>query len=69
MPPICTLLLGLPLFILLTVIAVSFNVDGEDNMTNATIQEITYRFGDASVPPEYHRSYTVTVTTDKVEIL
>jgi len=38
-------------------------------MISATIQEITYRFGDASVPPEYHRSYTVTVTTDKVRII
>ena len=33
------------------------------------IQEITYHFGDASVPPEYHRSYTITVTTDKVRIV
>jgi len=49
--------------------AVSCNGDGEDNMTNATIQEITYHFGDSSVPPEYHRSYTVTVTTDKLRIV
>ena len=66
---ISTLLLGLPLFMLLTVIAVSCNADGKDNMTNATIQEITYHFGDASVPPEYHRSYTVTVTTDRIRIV
>ena len=38
-------------------------------MINATIQEITYHFGDASIPPEYHRSYTVTVTTDKARIV
>ena len=38
-------------------------------MINATIQEITYHFGDASIPPEYHRSYTVTVTTDKIRIV
>jgi len=38
-------------------------------MSNAKIQEITYHFGDASVPPEYHRSYTMTVTTDKVRIV
>jgi len=56
-------------YMLLTVITVSCNVAGEDNMTDATIQEITYHFGDASVPPEYHRSYTVTVTTDKVRIV
>ena len=69
MSPICMLLLGLPLFMLLTVIAVSCNVDGEDNMTDVKIQEITYYFGDASVPPEYHRSYTITVNTDKVRIV
>ena len=45
------------------------NGDGKDNMINAKIQEITYHFGDASVPPKYHRSYTVTVTTDKVRIV
>jgi hypothetical protein len=67
--PICTLPLGLPLFIFLIVIAVSCNVAGRYNMTNAAIQEITYHFKDASVPPEYHRSYTITVTTDKVRIV
>ena len=69
MSPIYTLLLGLPFFIFLTVITIGCNVDGEDNMTNATIQEITYHFKDASVPPEYHRSYTITVTTDKLRIV
>jgi len=67
--PVYTLLPKLRLFMLLIVITVSCNVAGEDNMTNATIQEITYHFGDASVPPEYHRSYAVTVTTDKVKIV
>jgi len=54
---------------LFSVIAVSCNIAGEYNMTSAAIQEITYHFKDASVPPEYHRSYTVTVTTDKVRIV
>ena len=67
--PVYTLLPRLRLFMLLIVITVSCNVAGEDNMTNAAIQEITYHFVDASVPPEYHRSYTVTVTTDKVRIV
>jgi hypothetical protein len=31
------------------------------------VTRIVYRFGDASVPPEYHRSYTITVTKDKAE--
>jgi len=65
----CRLLLGLPLFMLLTVITLGCNVDGEDNMTDPKIQEIIYHFTDASVPPEYHRSYIMTVTTDKVRII
>jgi len=69
MPPVYTLLPRLRLFMFIAVIAVSCNVYGENNMTNAAIQEITYHFGDASIPPEYHRSYTVTVTTDKVRIV
>jgi hypothetical protein len=27
---------------------------------------VTYHYGDSSVPPEFHRSYTVTVTRDEV---
>jgi len=38
-------------------------------MTDTEIQEITYHFGDASVPPEYHRSYAIRVTADKVNIV
>jgi len=69
MPPVYTLLPRLRFFMFLAVVAVSCNVYGEDNMTNAAIQKITYHFRDASVPPEYHRSYTITVTTDKVRIV
>ena len=54
---------------LLTGIVVNWNGAGKYNMTNAKIIEITYRFGDASVPPKYHRSYTITVTADKVGIV
>ena len=45
------------------------NNDGETEMTNTAIKEIIYRFGDASVPPDYHRSYTITVTADAVRIV
>jgi len=61
--------LKLHLFMFVVVIAVSCGAYGENIMVNATIQEITYHFGDASVPPEYHRSYTVTVTTDRIRIV
>jgi hypothetical protein len=43
--------------------------EGEGEVANAAITEITYYFGDASVPPDYHRSYTVTVTVYKVRIV
>jgi len=33
------------------------------------IKIIVYRFEDSSVPPEYHRSYTITVTPEKVNII
>ena len=61
--------LKLHLFMFVVVIAVSCGAYGENIMVNATIQEITYHFGDASLPPEYHRSYTVTVTADRVRIV
>ena len=67
----------LSLCILFTIITVGCNdgetddngIIGEDNMTDNIIQEITYYFGDASVPPEYHRSYTIIVTTNMVTIV
>jgi hypothetical protein len=31
--------------------------------------KITYRFQDSSVPPEYHRSYTINVTKAKARII
>jgi hypothetical protein len=33
------------------------------------IREIVYRFGDASVPPQYHRSYTITVTAGQARVV
>jgi hypothetical protein len=33
------------------------------------IQEITYAFLDASVPPEYHRSYMITVTANTASVV
>ena len=33
------------------------------------IKEIKYSFGDATVPPEYHRSYTIKVIADNVSII
>lgn len=45
-------------------------VPTDDNGINVdAIREITYSFGDSSVPPEYHRSYTITVTTDTASVV
>ncbi|MFH1336735.1 MAG: hypothetical protein ABII96_09485 [Candidatus Zixiibacteriota bacterium] len=38
-------------------------------MTKKSIKEIRYDFSDASVPPEHHRSYTITVTPDAVRVV
>ena len=59
----------LALCIMVTGIVACGNHEGEHNVTQTTIKEITYHFGDASVPPNYHRSYTITVTADSVKIV
>jgi hypothetical protein len=37
--------------------------------TNQNIDEIKYRYHDSSVPPQFHRSYTITVTATTVAII
>ncbi|MGB3713694.1 MAG: hypothetical protein WA996_04615, partial [Candidatus Promineifilaceae bacterium] len=57
---------------LITGVVVGCN-DGSDQpdlkMIEKDIQELTYRFGDASVPPEYHRSYSVSITPGEARIV
>lgn len=38
-------------------------------VTDDTIRQIVYRFGDASVAPEFHRSYEITLTPDRLEVV
>jgi len=45
------------------------NADQERLNTTNTINKIIYRFEDASVPPEYHRSYTITLMPEKLFIV
>jgi hypothetical protein len=40
-----------------------------DYAMNKPITKIVYSFKDASVPPQYHRSYTITVTRDQIHIV
>lgn len=37
-------------------------------MDKQQIESIKYRFKDSSTPPRFHRSYTITVYTDKVDV-
>lgn len=34
-----------------------------------SITRIEYRFGDSSVPPPYHRSYTISLTPDAIKVV
>jgi len=40
-----------------------------NNNINTKITKIVYHFKDSSVPPQYHRSYTITVTRDQIHII
>lgn len=40
-----------------------------DHTVTKPITKIVYSFTDASVPPQYHRSYTITVTRDRSHII
>ncbi len=47
----------------------NLNSEGEKLLTKIELEKIVYRFEDSSVPPEYHRSYTITLTPEKVHII
>jgi hypothetical protein len=44
-------------------------VDDTERIELTDDAEIVYRFGDSSVPPEYHRSYTLTVTKNELHVV
>lgn len=45
-----------------------FNAEAQKQNDKMKITKINYRFGDSSVPPQYHRSYTVVLTKDTLHI-
>ena len=59
----------LALYVTLTVIDARGNHDGKNKMALTTIKKIAYHFGDAPVHPDYHKSYSITVTSDHVRIV
>ena len=54
---------------LLFLIFVLNNNSQNNKVMETQITEIVYHFGDASVPPQYHRSYTITVVSDTAQIV
>ena len=62
-----TLITGLTLISLVFAVVSLMASEDKDNLYGS-IKEIAYRFQDASVPPEYHRSYTITVDKDRLKI-
>ncbi|MCB9032388.1 MAG: hypothetical protein H6553_00965 [Chitinophagales bacterium] len=36
---------------------------------NGQIDKVEYRYDDSSIPPEYHRSYIISVTSNKAQIV
>ena len=63
----------LSLMLLFTALLTAFTAcgdsDDEINPNYDEIQEIQYHYGDRSVPPEYHRSYTITIYKNLVNIV
>lgn len=60
------------LFYISIVIGCGFGGIGKrdnDMVDIGKVKQIVYRFIDASVPPQYHRSYTITVSPDTVNIV
>ena len=56
---------------MLALISVNFNSCNAQKNNKAMeneITKITYHYGDSSVPPPYHRSYSITVTANLLEI-
>jgi hypothetical protein len=62
-----TLIAGL-ILVSLTFSIVLLMVPKNKDDLYGSIKEITYRFQDASVPPEYHRSYTITIDKGRLKI-
>lgn len=42
---------------------------GSDPFTKDKVSKISYEFFDSSVPPEYHRSYEISVNSDEVHLV
>jgi hypothetical protein len=65
--------LGLPAVLVLG-LATSLGACGDDDSSSGEVTlsddaVIDYRYGDASVEPQYHRSYTLTIRSDEVHVV
>ncbi|MGH9214448.1 MAG: hypothetical protein ACRD2C_27835 [Acidimicrobiales bacterium] len=56
-------------------LAVALGACGDDDSADARRSELSrdavieYRYGDSSVPPEFHRTYTLTIQPDEVHVV
>jgi len=63
----------LSLMLVFIALLTAFTACGSDddaiNKNYDDTQKIRYHYGDSSVPPQYHRSYTITIYRDMVKIV
>lgn len=72
--PILFIAGGIVLFFIVVVVVgiIYFFVKNKDNDNSSDKFEITkivYVYGDSSVPPQYHRSYTITITENEIHVV
>jgi len=57
------------IIIICTIIILPTNSIGKSKKTIDSVTKIIYYYYDSSVPPKYHRSYTIIITENKVRII
>lgn len=54
---------------ILVLLLLIYSCANMENLDYSNADTIIYRFGDSSVPPPYHRSYTITASPDLIEVV
>ncbi|HOZ30608.1 MAG TPA: hypothetical protein PLL66_06790 [Bacteroidales bacterium] len=58
-----------PLIFLAVIVMATTESCSNKKLSKNKISKIIYSYGDSSVPPKYHRSYTITATQDQIRIV
>jgi len=58
-----------PLIVLAIIVMTTAESCSNKKLSKNKISQIIYSFGDSSVPPQYHRSYTITATPENIRIV